>query len=209
MLDDRFENRSFKTGFTIVELMVVISIMVLLLGLVVPSFSRARLASKKAVCLSNLRSIGQAIESYLGDFHDTFPHVAQLPSIEPVVADAEGREPRLPLPEVLAQQVSRSEMVFRCPADKVVVDAQYRDLHNTETFFDVEKTSYEWNTFFNGIRRRQKILKKETADLLSDWIKFDLANTPLVQDFEPFHGGPDAKGSHQVLYGDLHVQADS
>ncbi len=30
----------------------------------------------------------------------------------------------------------------------------------------------------------------------------------MVYDFEAFHGGPSIVGSHNVLYTDLHVQAD-
>jgi prepilin-type N-terminal cleavage/methylation domain-containing protein len=54
-------------AFTLVELLVVISIIGLLMGILLPSLTRARQLSKKVVCLSNMRQMGIALQSYVID----------------------------------------------------------------------------------------------------------------------------------------------
>jgi len=56
-----------KSGFSLVELLVVIGIIGLLLSLLLPTLNRARQASRRVQCLSNLREIGRAVIAYAGD----------------------------------------------------------------------------------------------------------------------------------------------
>ena len=65
-------------GFTLVELLVVISIIMLLAALVVPVIKRAQNSSMKAASASNLRQIGAAMMSYTAE-HGRFP----LPRSDP------------------------------------------------------------------------------------------------------------------------------
>ncbi len=51
-------------GFTLVELLVVISIFAVLMALLLPAVLSARSASRKAMCLNNLHQIGVAINGY-------------------------------------------------------------------------------------------------------------------------------------------------
>ena len=67
-----------RAGFTIVELLVVISIIGLLAALVVPVVKRAQNSSMKAASVSNLRQIGVAMMSYTAE-HGRFP----LPRSDP------------------------------------------------------------------------------------------------------------------------------
>src|SRR3979409_793645 len=58
-----------QRGFTLVELLVVIGIIVVLLAILIPMTARVRDAANSARCLSNLRQIGCALISYSGDHH--------------------------------------------------------------------------------------------------------------------------------------------
>lgn len=60
-------------GFTLVELLVVISIVALLVAIILPVLSSAREASRSTVCLSQLRQIGIGTETYLNDYAGYYP----------------------------------------------------------------------------------------------------------------------------------------
>ena len=54
-----------RQGFTLLELLCVIAIILLLVGVLTPALASARRAGQETVCLSNLKSIGTAALSYL------------------------------------------------------------------------------------------------------------------------------------------------
>ena len=56
--------RRFKSGFTLVELLVVITIIGLLVGLLIPAVSMVRERGRQATCLANQKQIGIAILAY-------------------------------------------------------------------------------------------------------------------------------------------------
>lgn len=62
-----------KRAFTLLELLVVISIMALLMAVLLPSLSSARQSAKANVCLSNLKGIGSALSLYLNENDDRLP----------------------------------------------------------------------------------------------------------------------------------------
>ncbi|MBI1375080.1 MAG: hypothetical protein GC159_20365 [Phycisphaera sp.] len=61
-------------AFTIVELLVVMSIIVLLLALLLPSARRARYVAKFATCASQQRQIGVGVMIYTNDYMTQYPY---------------------------------------------------------------------------------------------------------------------------------------
>jgi prepilin-type N-terminal cleavage/methylation domain-containing protein len=60
-------------GFTLVELLVVIGIIALLIGILLPSLNKAREASKRVVCASNIRQMYTYLVMYAGANRDQVP----------------------------------------------------------------------------------------------------------------------------------------
>src|SRR5438128_1570022 len=61
------------TGFTLVEMMVVIAIITLLAVLLLPVFTLAKGKSQQATCSSNLRQLGMAMQQYTQDSDERLP----------------------------------------------------------------------------------------------------------------------------------------
>ena len=62
-----------RSAFTLVELLVVVSIIALLIAILLPSLGRARDQAKKSACASNLHQIGVACNTYAAEFNQFLP----------------------------------------------------------------------------------------------------------------------------------------
>ncbi|OHB55892.1 MAG: hypothetical protein A2Y12_04815 [Planctomycetes bacterium GWF2_42_9] len=66
-------DKNVYRGFTLVELLVVISIIALLLSILMPALNKAREAGRRVVCGSNLKQVGLAIPLYVENNRGYFP----------------------------------------------------------------------------------------------------------------------------------------
>ena len=57
-------NTSSKSGFTLVEIMIVVAIIGLLAAIAIPNFVRARNTSQKNACINNLRQMDSAKQQW-------------------------------------------------------------------------------------------------------------------------------------------------
>jgi prepilin-type N-terminal cleavage/methylation domain-containing protein len=91
------------TGFTIIELLIVIGIIAIVLGLIIAAVARARSAARSATCLENLRQITIGLHLYATENHDRFP-------------DPQGAQTSWE--SVLQKYLeTRSTTLFLCPSD--------------------------------------------------------------------------------------------
>ncbi len=65
------------SAFTLLELLVALSIVAILAGILFPVLARAKLVAKKTATLSNLKQLGIAMNLYLADFDDIYPEAVQ------------------------------------------------------------------------------------------------------------------------------------
>jgi prepilin-type N-terminal cleavage/methylation domain-containing protein/prepilin-type processing-associated H-X9-DG protein len=63
-----------RPGFTLIELMVVIAVIVLMAAILFPVFAQVRDAGRKAACQSNLKQLGAAFRMYAADHDGLFPN---------------------------------------------------------------------------------------------------------------------------------------
>lgn len=120
--------RADRFAFTLIELLIVISLIALLAALLLPLLGRAQESGRATACLSNLHQIGLGLQLYV---QDNANHL-------PVMRDRSLTTTNdLPSPDLVLSNYLGNIRVLCCPSDR----------HH---LFQTTGSSYSWNSLLNG-----------------------------------------------------------
>lgn len=135
-------NQQIAGGFTLLELVVTMAILLLLAALVLPALAGARSKARSFYCLNNLRQLSIGCFSYAADHEDRLPYNLGADDIKRWVGqynyanwtssvmswelDPDNTNTWLLTQGGIGPEVGGVAGVYRCPADTVVSDIQAR-----------------------------------------------------------------------------------
>ena len=170
-----------RPAFTIVELLVVITIIALMAGLVIPNLQLGILKAQSTQCSENLRGIGAAVLSASTDNNDILPEINQTAPPLPYPASVPG------IVGVLGSY-GVSTNTTQCPVDMA---------QGATSSFKLYGSSYEWNPVLDdGMDPVTSIPLGPIA------VNVDASRIRVCTDFVGIH-----RGKMNALYGDGHARA--
>lgn len=98
-----------KRAFTLIELLVATLIIAVLISILIPQLAGVRKAARSTKCLSNLRQLAVAMNTY-ASAHNRFPRTEEI---------ADARLQHLTLPRIILEDEALAKLPpsFRCPLD--------------------------------------------------------------------------------------------
>lgn len=114
-----------QCGFTLVELLVVLTIIAILTSLLMPVAMQARNKAQQTACIGNNRQIGAALMLYAQDYDERLPFMYYRAAVTQSAFNVQGcwrAETCLPRWADMTLPYVRNVWVFACPADNARLD---------------------------------------------------------------------------------------
>jgi prepilin-type N-terminal cleavage/methylation domain-containing protein len=193
-----------QKAFTLIEVLVVVSIIALLVSILIPTLSKARGQARRVSCASQLHQVGIAMLSYLHDSRDHMPWASDMPSIGPgPLTD--------PTPiyfsDVLKPHLKNQISALNCPGD--VPGLTNRGAPNQGlSYFQSERSSYGYRTALRGLtptRFNQMPHGRPGHEHQHPNDAHAPSTIWFACDYENFHGQAGENGARRYVYIDGHV----
>jgi prepilin-type N-terminal cleavage/methylation domain-containing protein/prepilin-type processing-associated H-X9-DG protein len=187
-----------RRGFSLIELLVVVSIIALLLGITIPTLSIARNKAQQTACAAKLYGLGQGVQIYRQDHNEVFPEARYMPY--PWLT---GQDETQDLPTAVKEYLEPNTSAWVCPADRLV--------HN-QTWIDEGGIERECGTSYAYVAALSAQAYEDT--FFARFLRFSPSDTPVMHDYDggtferedggtvlvdPFHP------KRQILFVDGHV----
>lgn len=171
----------YRSGFTLVELLVVIVIIGVLAGMLLPSITGVKERGNRLSCASRLREIHKLAIAYAKDNEDMLPSYDNPKANAPMLLEEQ-------LNTFCRKNYTRNLKIFKCPSrgSPTALSKEYQ---------------YEYNPYFTARRALRIPQVKNAAGLRLAWDS-DKENQAGFYDPQDNHG--EAGGN--VVYVDGHVQ---
>ncbi|MFM9956990.1 MAG: prepilin-type N-terminal cleavage/methylation domain-containing protein [Phycisphaerales bacterium] len=159
-----------RTGFTLVELLVVVAVVGVLVGLLMPALGSARRASMSVACASNLRQLVIANDAYASDHDNRYapgaPGIAGANRVRWHGSRATASDAFRPeggtLSAYLAEDGATSVALRQCPAWKPVHAEPSTTNAGASAAasagFERSAGGYGYNNAFVGTQRRERVV---------------------------------------------------
>ena len=128
----RWSSGGERSGFTLLELLVVIALVVVVIAILLSYLNRARETADRVHCRKTLRAIGQALLLYANDNHGVYPRTAYAPGPDPKPVWGTGADGKDPGFSVSPNDVSAAMFMLLAEASSHSLRVSTRSYHTNE-----------------------------------------------------------------------------
>jgi len=197
----------FHKGFSLLELLVVVTILVILTGVLLPSLIKGRMKAYQTVCAANLREVLMAFEFYCSDYKGVYPcaNDGQVPWLWM------GRGWREFVKPYLHEDISsETPGILQCPAEKT--DKYDRTsygysmsfYHSSEQINQMKDKSYTYSNPTIGIGiHREQVLYPSKKIMVGEWFS---NHQPVTGNYKTEPGWWSWDGVRNFIFPDGHVE---
>jgi len=214
-LEIKIPNRKsgrFLTGFSLVELLVVIASIALLLSILVPSLGRAKSMALRLRCAHNLKQIDLGVNMYVNGNDEMYPCADDPVSSDPFYCLWMGRGWRSFIEPYLSAKINKDNpLVLFCPQDQTDPDKfestsyaySMAFYHRPEQIDNMNDKSDTWSSFPPDVpsipQRSFDVANPSGKILIGEWA----SNHSHIDGADPGWWG--WKGSRNYLFADGQV----